>query len=271
MEGMDSLPGSLKLRSRNASSKPGHLASQGGVSYHPCRIRGFPESSLSARSALSAQIGDTLNPLPDRPLLIASGNSNKHREIRQALLLPPEQLLTPEDLEKTHGSAPDPVEDGSTLLENAVIKACEFSHWSGQLSLADDTGLFVSGLDGEPGVYSARYAGPEASFTDNIDKLLKSLSERENASREAYFSCVLALCDGDEVLLSVEGRCPGIIAEEPHGEGGFGYDPIFIPEGQTLTFSEMSPEDKNKISHRGLAVQKFSQLFEAVLKEGEKS
>ena len=212
-----------------------------------------------------------MNSLPDRPLLIASGNSHKHREIRQALRLSPEQLLSPNDLEATLGSAPDPVEDGATLLENAVIKACEFSHWSGQLSLADDTGLFVAGLDGEPGVYSARYAGPDASFADNIDKLLKSLSERENASREAYFSCVLALCDGDEVLLSVEGRCPGIITEEPHGVGGFGYDPIFIPEGQTQTFSEMTPEDKNKISHRGLAVQKFSQLFGAVLKEGEKS
>jgi XTP/dITP diphosphohydrolase len=212
-----------------------------------------------------------LTPPTDRPLLIASGNPNKHREISQALQLPPSQVLTPGDLESTLGTAPDPDETGTTLLENAIIKAREFSLWSGQWALADDTGLFVTALDGDPGVYSARYAGETATFSDNIEKLLTEISARDHASREAYFSCVLALCDGDEVILSVEGRCNGTITESPRGEGGFGYDPVFLPDGETLTFSEMTAEAKNLISHRGLAVRQFSQLFEAALTEGENS
>jgi XTP/dITP diphosphohydrolase len=212
-----------------------------------------------------------LTPPTDRPLLIASGNPNQHREISQALQLPPSQVLTPGDLESTLGTAPDPDETGTTLLENAIIKAREFSLWSGQWALADDTGLFVTALDGDPGVYSARYAGETATFSDNIEKLLTEISARDHASREAYFSCVLALCDGDEVILSVEGRCNGTITESPRGEGGFGYDPVFLPDGETLTFSEMTAEAKNLISHRGLAVRQFSQLFEAALTEGENS
>ncbi len=219
----------------------------------------------------SLNFGDLLTLSAERPLLIASGNPNKHREISQALKLPGEQVLTPADLESTRGPAPDPDETGSTLLENAIIKAREFSHWSGQWALADDTGLFVNALNGDPGVYSARYAGENATFADNIDKLLKNLTAQDCASREAHFSCVLVLCDGDEVILSVEGRCNGQITESPKGEGGFGYDPVFLPDGETQTFSEMSPEAKNQISHRGLAVRQFSQLFEAAMTEGKKS
>jgi len=212
-----------------------------------------------------------LNSQPERPLLIASGNPNKHREISQALNLFGNRVMTPGDLAETLGDAPDPEENGKTLLENAIIKASEFSRWSGLMALADDTGLFVTGLDGDPGIYSARYAGEDASFSDNIEKVLTSLDDREGASREAYFSCVLALCDGDEVILSVEGRCPGVITESPRGEGGFGYDPVFLPDGESLTFSEMSPEDKNRISHRGLAVRQFSHLFASTLTQGESS
>lgn len=212
-----------------------------------------------------------MTPSAERPLLIASGNPNKHREISQALNLPSHQVITPADLESSHGTAPDPEETGSTLLENAIIKARDFSRWSGQWALADDTGLFVDGLDGDPGVYSARYAGENATFADNIHKLLENLSNRENASRKAHFSCVLALCDGDEVILSVEGRCNGQITATPRGEGGFGYDPVFLPDGETLTFSEMSADAKNLISHRGLAVRQFSQLFETAMTEGENS
>ncbi len=219
----------------------------------------------------SLNVGDHLTLSADRPLVIASGNPNNHREISQALNLPPQQVLTPADLESTRGSAPDPDETGSTLLENAIIKAREFSLWSGQWALADDTGLFVNGLNGDPGVYSARYAGENATFADNIDKLLKNLSAQECTTREAHFSCVLVLCDGEEVILSVEGRCNGQITESPRGEGGFGYDPVFLPDGETQTFSEMPPEAKNQISHRGLAVRQFSHLFETAMTEGKKS
>jgi len=229
------------------------------------------DSASSQDPRRRVQIGVNLNSQPDRPLLIASGNTNKHREISQALNLSGSRLLTPRDLEADRGPAPDPQENGATLLENAIIKASEFSRWSGLMSLADDTGLFVDALDGDPGIYSARYAGENATFADNIEKLLEQLAEKEGASRAAHFSCVLALCDGDEVILSVEGRCQGIITESPRGEGGFGYDPIFLPQGAELTFSQMAPEEKNRISHRGLAVQQFSQLYGAAISEGEKS
>ncbi|MDC0347392.1 RdgB/HAM1 family non-canonical purine NTP pyrophosphatase [Planctomycetota bacterium] len=212
-----------------------------------------------------------MNPLADRPILIASGNIHKHKEICRALDLPSGKVLTPLDIEETAGTAPDPVEDGDSLLENAIIKAKAFSKWSGMPALADDTGLFVDDLGGNPGVHSARYAGENASFSDNVEKLLRELSAVPESSNESHFSCVLVLCDKDEIILSVEGTCPGHITESPRGSDGFGYDPVFIPLNETQTFSEMTPDEKDQLSHRGQAVRKFANLYKEILTTGAKS
>ena len=141
-----------------------------------------------------------------------------------------------------------------TIEGNALQKARYVYEHTGLNCFADDTGLEVEALNGAPGVYSARYAGEHVSYADNNVLLLKNLAGCEN--RKARFRTVIALIvDGKEYLF--EGRVEGAIATEPHGEGGFGYDPLFVPEGSQLTFAEMSSEAKNKISHRGRAVAKL--------------
>ena len=141
-----------------------------------------------------------------------------------------------------------------TIEGNALQKARYVYEHTGLNCFADDTGLEVEALNGAPGVYSARYAGEHVSYADNNKLLLKNLAGCQN--RKARFRTVIALIlDGKEHLF--EGRVEGTIATEPHGEGGFGYDPLFIPEGSQLTFAEMSPEAKNGISHRGRAVAKL--------------
>ena len=201
-------------------------------------------------------------PWSDQTLLIASGNRHKHDEIRRELSLAEGPLLTPFDIESKLASAePYPVEDGETLLENAVIKATAFSLWSGMPALADDTGLMVEALDGQPGVYAARWAGENATFRDNIDKLLQELGDLPPPQRAAEFRCVLALCDGDQVILTVEEKCSGSITLDARGEDGFGYDPVFLPKDNTHTFAEMTAAQKDAISHRGRAVRRFAQLY----------
>ena len=209
-------------------------------------------------------------PSPQRPLLIASGNPHKYDEISRELSLDEQTLVRPVDLEAKLGSeAPNPVEDGESLLENALIKASAFSRWSGLPALADDTGLMVAALDGAPGIYAARFAGENATFQDNVARLLQDLGDLPEEQRSADFRCVLALCDADQVILSVEEKCPGHISQEARGEGGFGYDPVFVPRGETLTFAEMTPAQKNAISHRGLAVRRFAQLFKEFTTTGD--
>ncbi|MEE2882484.1 MAG: RdgB/HAM1 family non-canonical purine NTP pyrophosphatase [Planctomycetota bacterium] len=201
-------------------------------------------------------------PWPDRTLLIASGNPHKHDEICRELSLAEGLLLRPSDVEsKLASAAPDPLEDGETLLENAIIKATAFSLWSGLPALADDTGLMVDALDGAPGVHAARFAGENATFQDNVDKLLKQLGDLPQQQRGAEFRCVLALCDGDQVILTVEEKCSGSIALEPRGKDGFGYDPVFVPANNTLTFAELTASQKDSISHRGRAVRRFAGLY----------
>lgn len=145
-------------------------------------------------------------------------------------------------------------ETGTTLEENALIKARTIYESLGENCFADDTGLEVDALDGRPGVYSARYAGENATYHDNVIKLLKELEEHEQ--RSARFRTVVALIlDGEEFLFS--GEVEGSIINYCAGEGGFGYDPVFVPQGETLTFAQMSAEAKNMISHRGRAFQKL--------------
>jgi len=188
-------------------------------------------------------------------LFLASGNPHKIEELQQ--------LLNDMGIEvKSTLDCPDSeevVEDRPDLEGNALKKARHWHEKTGLPSLADDTGLEVDALDGEPGVYSARYAGEYASYEENTQKLLKEL--KSVPDRNAQFRTVIAYIDesGKEHLF--EGLCRGKIISEKRGEKGFGYDPVFVPERYDQTFAELSSEEKNKISHRGLAIQKFMEYL----------
>ena len=157
-------------------------------------------------------------------------------------------------------------ETGTSLIENSFIKARAVYELTGLPSLADDTGLEVDALDGAPGVYSARYAGKDASFLDNIEKLLRNLEGVSELNRTARFRTVVTSVDGSRELHS-EGIVEGIITANPKGSDGFGYDPIFLPRGSQSTFSEMTQMEKNKISHRAKALIKMKKLLEQSFKE----
>lgn len=185
-----------------------------------------------------------------KKLVIASRNDHKILEM--------EQLLSPLGIEvlstKDFPNLEEVVEDRPTLKGNALKKARYVAAQTNLPALSDDTGLEVEALNGEPGVYSARYAGPSASYEDNVIKLLDELSGKEN--RKARFRTIVALVDGDEEF-TFEGICNGKIIEEQRGSEGFGYDPIFMPVDYEHTFAELDSSTKNLISHRGKAVEKF--------------
>ena len=182
-------------------------------------------------------------------IVFATHNAHKVSEV-QAVLGSEYQLVTATEA----GITEEIPETQPTIEGTAFQKARYVYQHTGLNCFADDTGLEVEALNGAPGVYSARYAGEHVSYADNNVLLLKNLAGCEN--RKARFRTVIALIvDGKEYLF--EGRVEGTIATEPHGEGGFGYDPLFVPEGSQLTFAEMSSEAKNKISHRGRAVAKL--------------
>ena len=151
-------------------------------------------------------------------------------------------------------------ETGKTLKENAFIKARTVFEMTGLPSLADDTGLEVEALGGEPGVFSARYAGEQASYQDNCEKLLKNMMRVPKENREAKFRTVIAYKD-DNRELSCDGSVKGEIAQSPKGTFGFGYDSVFYYPPLEKTFAELSEEEKNSISHRGRALRKFLLLF----------
>ncbi len=147
----------------------------------------------------------------------------------------------------------NPVEDGSTFEENSLIKAREGARLSGMLTLADDSGLCIDALDGAPGLYSARYAGTQ---DEKIARILKELEGKEN--RKAKFVCCMTLVDKDgNVVHTTRGECHGHIIKERKGTNGFGYDPVFMPDGFDITLAEMSENGKNAISHRGRALVKM--------------
>ncbi|MGD9896117.1 MAG: non-canonical purine NTP pyrophosphatase [Candidatus Methylacidiphilaceae bacterium] len=153
------------------------------------------------------------------------------------------------------------IEDGLTFLDNAIKKAVFYSTCSPSLVLADDSGLSVAALGGEPGVYSARYAGPQASDDDNRRLVLDRLSQAPAERRQATFSCALALARGGTLLATAEATCPGRIAPSPDGTDAFGYDPIFVPFGATDTFAKMPPEEKDRYSHRARAIAQLLATF----------
>lgn len=181
-------------------------------------------------------------------IVLASRNPNKIEELRELLSLPDLRVLSTADFPELE----EVDEDALTLEGNALKKAHYVAMVTGLPSLADDTGLEVSALNGAPGIYSARYAGEQASYDDNVEKLL---SEMENIEqRKAQFRTVVAFVDADKQWM-FEGVCRGHISRYRKGVKGFGYDPIFVPDGFEQSFAEMGSKQKNSISHRGLAMK----------------
>ena len=182
-------------------------------------------------------------------LVFATNNAHKLAEVR-AILEPDFTIISLSDLNCTD----DIPETADTLQGNAFLKATYIHEKFGLDCFADDTGLEIDELGGEPGVYSARYAGEENNSTNNMTKVLKLLGDKTN--RNACFRTVIALILGGKKVF-FEGKINGTIALFPLGESGFGYDPIFIPVGYSVSFAQLSSEEKNKISHRALAVEKL--------------
>lgn len=185
-------------------------------------------------------------------LIIATGNPGKLKEFKELLSPLGIRMYAKHDFEHF----PDPEETGATLEENALIKARAVYEAFGIPALADDTGLEVDALNGQPGVFSARYSGAHATSETNISKLLQELAG--TAHRNAQFRTVLALYPMQEEAVFFSGVCKGTITFEKRGSSGFGYDPVFIPMGFEQTFAEMSAAQKNTISHRAQALSKFS-------------
>jgi len=193
-------------------------------------------------------------------LLIGTRNTGKIREIRNAFRGLPLRLhlLT----EFPHVSTP--TESGATYEENAIIKAQAYSQQTALATLADDSGLEVDQLNGEPGVLSARYAGDRASDEERVRLLLSKLSAGNGSEISARFVCVMVIADS-RVLKTAKGICKGRIASGPRGQNGFGFDPVFIPAGYTLTFAELPEEVKNSISHRARALGRIKQFLSELL------
>ena len=181
-------------------------------------------------------------------LVIATRNKNKLREFREVLKDLQIEIRSLDDF----GPIPEAIEDGSTFDENAYKKAIHTAKILGLPAMADDSGLVVDALNGEPGVFSARYAGENATDEKNCNKLFNALKGVEN--RRAHFQCVLSIAVPSGPALTYEGKCDGVIIDEKRGDNGFGYDPIFYFEEFGKTFAELSMEEKNKVSHRGKAL-----------------
>lgn len=186
-------------------------------------------------------------------IVIATHNPGKVTEIRDLLSPYFSVFHSAGDL-----GLPEPEETGDTFTENALIKSRSAAKHSGKLALADDSGLSVEALGGAPGIYSARWAGPDKDFFIAMNRVNEALAEFEN--KRAAFICVLALSWPDGRERTYEGRVDGHIMWPPRGDKGFGYDPIFVPEGHQVTFAEMEPDHKHKISHR-------AQAFKALIKD----
>ncbi len=193
------------------------------------------------------------------PLVLATRNAGKTREIRRLLDGKPVLIRTLEDF----GTLPPVVEDGPDFEENAVLKARFYARVLGYPTLADDSGLVVEALGGAPGVFSARYAGENATDAENNRKLLEEMKGKGN--RNAAFMCILALAVPAGPALIYEGRCEGGILEEPRGSQGFGYDPLFYYPPLDKTFAQLTAEEKNRVSHRGRALQELAGEFDKVL------
>ncbi len=189
-------------------------------------------------------------------LLLATRNRDKVRELKAILAGLPLELISAADMP----GLPEVEEDAETLEGNAIKKARTLFELTGIPAMADDTGLEIDALDGAPGVYSSRYSGPDATYRDNVEKVLRELQNVPEAQRTARFRTVVAFVSETETK-TVEGICHGRIAAEPRGSGTFGYDPIFEVTGTGKTMAEMTLEEKNRISHRGRAMAQFVEFI----------
>lgn len=196
-------------------------------------------------------------------LVIATRNEKKRREI--------EELLKGLDAEvrslRDFPDVPEVVEEGRSFKENAARKAIEVAKFTGKMALADDSGLEVEVLGGEPGVHSARFAGEEQDDRANIQKLLKLMEGVPMEKRGARFKCCIAIAKPDGLVKAVEGACEGLIGLQLEGSYGFGYDPVFIIPGYNQTFAQLGPKVKNRISHRARALKKAKKLLLSLIYE----
>ena len=186
---------------------------------------------------------------PARTIVVATGNAHKLTEIEEILsrVLPDVRFVALGQL----GTFDDPEENGTTFLENAIIKAQAAVEETRFAAIADDSGLVVDALGGEPGVYSARYAGEHGNDAANNAKLLQNMADVPDAERTARFMSVVALIDADGMVLTGTGACEGVIGHEGRGANGFGYDPLFLPQDTPgKTMAELTAQEKNAISHR---------------------
>ena len=193
--------------------------------------------------------------LSHSPLVVATHNAGKHGEIASLLKRYVADTRSAAELD-----LPEPDETGTTFVENAVLKAEAAAHLSGLPALADDSGLSVAALDGAPGIYSARWAirgDGKRDFSYAMAKVWQEMTKRDPDNRRAWFVCTLALAWPDGHVETVEGTVDGTLVWPPRGNRGFGYDPIFLPDGYDITFGEMAPDQKHAISHRAVAFEKL--------------
>jgi len=192
-----------------------------------------------------------------KKLVLGTRNQGKLTEFRAFLADEDVTLLSWKDFDYPFSV----VEDGKTFWENALKKAELTARITGEVSIADDSGLEIRYLGQRPGVFSARYAGPQASDEDNNAKVLQELKGVRLSGRDARFVCAIVICSPDGKWEWVEGECPGVITEAPRGRNGFGYDPLFLVPDLGKTFAELSQEEKNRISHRARAMEKLRPLL----------
>jgi len=195
-----------------------------------------------------------------KKLIVATRNQGKVKEIKKLIGEVPLQILSLNEIT----GIPPVEEDRDTFEGNALKKAEIVSRYTGEAVLADDSGLEVDVLGGRPGVYSARFAGENASDAGNNARLLKEMEGIEDQRRTARFRCVMVLVFPEKKTVTVEGTCEGYITRQPRGSGGFGYDPVFFYPPLHCTLASLSSQEKNRISHRGEALSKVKQLIEAL-------
>jgi XTP/dITP diphosphohydrolase len=218
------------------------------------------------------------NPLK-QIIVLATRNKGKTREIQKLLEGFPIDIKNLDDF----GPIPEVIEDGETFDDNAYKKASFTAKVLGYPAMADDSGLCVEALDGAPGIYSARYAGENATDADNVKKMLDELKDKEN--RNAAFKCVISIAVPTGAALTYEGECQGVLTKETAGDNGFGYDPLFFYPELNKTFAQLTIEEKGKVSHRGKALKEIADemdkivewidmnmpIFQPVVCQGDKS
>jgi len=192
-------------------------------------------------------------------IVLATTNKGKTREINALLKGFPVEIKNLDDF----GQIPEVIEDGTTFDDNAYKKASFTARVLGYPAMADDSGLCVEALDGAPGVWSARYAGKNATDADNVNKMLNDLKDKDN--RNAAFKCVISIAVPTGAALTYEGECQGVITKEPVGNNGFGYDPLFFYPEFNKTFAQLSIHQKGRVSHRGKALKEIADEMDKII------